>query len=384
MKNSHLIRNLGPNLLEDHSLRHHTLGWGTLFHSVTFWVTLIGLLSCIGYGIAHAEATNSDPLVMKIYPDGTKVIVHWSEIGKFVDNGEKYGGAPRIVAYDPAKDGIVPIGQTTPQKTAVTSNTIVPASSSVVSPDQPAKMDYTNANPDDWNKNQNPTGFYIGPEMGVAINSNLNFKTVNGYSDDDLLGGYQLTGSATSSFSVNPGIRFNFNMGYRPVDWFAVEFAPGIIWNSLNTWTVQYQGTLNDPNGAAVAGDSGSLAVQTQGGYYQVPLVVNFIFRIPTDSPWIPYVGGGVGANFSYLNITNVKYSPYGINQSVSSTDGSCWSLAYQAIGGFDYQINENVSLGAKYIFTGTGNQNFGGDLNGLKSKGSISQSAMVNCTVTF
>ena len=384
MKNSYLIRNLGPNLLRDYSLRPHAGLLGTTFHSLALWVALLGLLSWIGFGVAHAQSSGSDPMVMKIYPDGTKVVLRWSEVGKSVDNGEKFGGAPRIVAYDPAKDGIVPIGQPSQKPQTAATNSAVPSSSSVVSPEQPAKMDYTNANPDDWNKNQSPTGFYIGPEMGVAINSNLNFKTVNGYSGDDLVGDYELTGSATSSLSVNPGIRFNFNMGYRPVDWFAVEFAPGIIWNSLNTYTVQYQGTLNDPANNQVAGDAGSLAVQTQGGYYQVPLVVNFIFRIPTDSPWVPYVGGGVGASYSYLNITNIKYSPYGINQSISSTDGSCWSLAYQAIGGFDYQINENVSLGAKYIFTGTGNQNFGGDLNGLKTKGSISQSAMFNCTVTF
>ena len=88
MNNPNLIRSLGPNLLQDHSLRHHAGIWGILIHSVTFWVTLLGLLSCIGYGIAHAEATYSDPMVMKIYPDGTKVVVRWSEIGKSLDHGE--------------------------------------------------------------------------------------------------------------------------------------------------------------------------------------------------------------------------------------------------------------------------------------------------------
>ena len=324
----------------------------------------------------------NDPYVMKIYPDGTKVIVRWSEIGQQVDSGEKFGGAPRIVAYDPTKDGVVPIGQPSQQPAKVSTNPSVPSSTSVVSPDQPAKMDYTNANPDDWEKQIDATGFYVGPELGAAFNSNLNFKTVSG--SLELPFGYELTGSIETAVSVNPGIRFNLPIGYRPAEWFAVEFAPGIIWNSLNTTTFGYQGTLLDPENNPVAGDSGSLAIKTQGGYYQVPLVVNLIFRIPTGTPWTPYLGGGIGASFNYLNVTNYQYDPAGLNESISSTDGSCWSLAYQAIGGFDYQINENVSLGAKYIFTGTGNQNFGGDLNGLNLKGSFSQSALLNCTIKF
>jgi opacity protein-like surface antigen len=325
----------------------------------------------------------NDPYVMKVYPDGTRVIVRWSDIGKSVDNGEKFGGAPRIVAYDPAKDGVVPIGtpQSSDTKPAPAANA-VPTSTSVVTPDQPAKMDYSNANPDDWEKEKNGTGFYIGPEIGAAFNSNLNAKTISG--SVDLPFGYEVTGSVQSSLSVNPGIRFNLPMGYRPVDWFEVEFAPGIIWNSLNTLTAGYQGSLLDPDGNPVAGSSGSFAIETQGGYFQVPLVVNFIFRIPTGTPWVPYVGGGVGASFNYMNITNYKYAPEGLNQDISSTDGSCWSLAYQAIGGIDYEIENNVSIGVKYVFTGTGTQNFGGNLEGLSIKNSISQSALLNCTIRF
>jgi len=349
-------------------------------------IALVGILIAASGPVWAAEAvtkSTNDPYVMKIYPDGTKVIVRWSEIGKAVDNGEKFGGAPRIVAYDPAKDGVVPIGTPQSSDTKPTSAAnAVPGSTSVVTPDQPAKMDYSDANPDDWDKKQGGTGFYIGPEIGAAFNSNLNAKTISG--SVDLPFGYEATGSVQSSLSVNPGIRFNLPMGYRPAEWFEVEFAPGIIWNSLNTLSLGYQGSLLDPDNAPVAGDSGSFAIQTQGSYYQVPLVVNLIFRIPTGSPWVPYLGGGLGASFNYMNITNYKYAPAGLNENISSTDGSCWSLAYQAIGGFDYEIDENVSIGAKYVFTGTGNQNFGGDLEGLSIKNSISQSALLNCTIKF
>jgi opacity protein-like surface antigen len=378
MKNNYLITDLGPHLLVDHSLHRPSRPWGSWVMGLALWAAVLGVLCWMTLGVAHAQSTQSDPLVMKVYPDGTKVVLRWSEVGKQVDNGEKYGGAPKIVAYDPTKDGIVPIGE--PATTSTKAD--LPPSSSVISPEQPAKMDYTHANPDDWEKNKNLTGFYIGPEIGAAFNSNLNAKTISG--SVDLPFGYEVTGSVQSSLSVNPGIRFNLPMGYRPVEWFEVEFAPGIIWNSLNTLTVGYQGSLLDPDNNPVAGSSGSFAIQTQGGYYQVPLIVNLIFRIPTGTPWVPYIGGGLGASFNYMNITSYKYAPEGLNQNISSTDGSCWSLAYQAIGGIDYEIENNVSIGVKYVFTGTGTQNYGGDLEGLSIKNSISQSALLNCTIRF
>ena len=103
MNNSHLIRNLGPNLLQDHSLRHHNLVWKNLSHSVAFWMTVLGLLSCIGYGIAHAETTNADPMVVKIYPDETKLLLRSSEAQKTADKGENFGGAPKFFTYHPSK-----------------------------------------------------------------------------------------------------------------------------------------------------------------------------------------------------------------------------------------------------------------------------------------
>ena len=99
------------------------------------YITVILAFTAPLVALAEPAVTTStnDPMVMKIYPDGTKVVVRWSEIGKAVDSGEKHGGAPRIIAYDPGKEGIVPIGQTTsaqPANEPVSSR--LPTSSSVV------------------------------------------------------------------------------------------------------------------------------------------------------------------------------------------------------------------------------------------------------------
>jgi len=61
--------------------------------------------------LSHGQSTPAnDPWVMKVYPDGTKKTLRWSEIGKSMDQGENHGGAPRIEPYRPPQQGIVPIG----------------------------------------------------------------------------------------------------------------------------------------------------------------------------------------------------------------------------------------------------------------------------------
>jgi opacity protein-like surface antigen len=316
---------------------------------------------------AVTTSTN-DPMVMKIYPDGTKIVVRWSEIGKAIDNGEKHGGAPRIVAYDPGKDGIVPIGQDSasskPTPLASQSPATSVTSSSFVSTENKEILTEL-------------SGFYVGPEIGVAFQQDVKLQNVN-YAERILGTSYE--GTAGGSLTMSAGIRFNFPIGYQPVDWFAIEFAPGIIWNKMSSWNLEVNGSATNSSGSI----SGQLnaPIDVEGGYFQVPLVVNFIFKIPTDSPWVPYIGGGIGASYTYMNWTRLSYG--GISQDISNVDGSCWSLAYQGIAGLDYKITDEVSLGLKYIFTGTGNQNFGGSFQDFDTKGSYSQNVMLNCTLNF
>ena len=334
------------------------------------YITVILAFTAPLVALAEPAVTTStnDPMVMKIYPDGTKVVVRWSEIGKAVDNGEKHGGAPRIIAYDPGKDGIVPIGQDSasskPTPLASQSPASSVSSSSFVSKENNTSLTEL-------------SGFYVGPELGVAFQQDVNLQNVN--IDTEFLDA-AVVGSAGGSLTMSAGIRFNLPIGYQPVDWFAIEFAPGIIWNKMSSWNLEVNGSATNSSGS-ISGQL-NLPIDVEGGYFQVPLVVNFIFKIPTDSPWVPYIGGGIGASYTYMNWTRLSYG--GISQDISNVDGSCWSLAYQGIAGLDYKITDEVSLGLKYIFTGTGNQNFGGSFQDFDTKGSYSQNVMFNCTLNF
>ena len=323
MKNSNLIRRLGPNLLMDHSLRHQAgLSVGIL-SSVIFWVALLGLLSWIGFGVARAQNAASDPMVMKIYPDGTKVVLRWSEVGKQVDNGEKFGGAPRIVAYDPAKDGIVPIGEPSSKAGSGSTNAVAQGSGSLVAPDQPAKMDYSQTNPDNYQASNPTEGFYVGLQMGGAVVQNIDLNYSSGTS-------YALV--------LNPGIRLDIPVGYRFDEWFSLEFAPGMIYNKF--------ADIQNPQSVAI------------GGYLmQVPMLVNAIVTIPTGSSFEPFFGAGLGGVFSKISLSGDG----GIG--ASDVSGSSWAYGYSALAGLNYHLDKDISVGFVYKFTGTTGQNWTGDI---------------------
>ena len=195
-------------------------------------ITIISILATAVGSVKAADpsitTSTNDPMVMKIYPDGTKVVVRWSEIGKAVDNGEKHGGSPRIIAYDPGKEGIVPIGQTPAAGTSAPMVSQAPASSVSSS---------SFVNTENKGSLTELSGFYFGPELGVAFQQDVNLQSVNGAVS---IPGYNLVGSVGGSLTMGAGVRFNFPIGYQPVDWFAIEFAPGIIWNQLNYWNVYF------------------------------------------------------------------------------------------------------------------------------------------------
>ena len=52
------------------------------------YITVILAFTAPLVALAEPAVTTStnDPMVMKVYPDGTKIVVRWSEIGKAVDN----------------------------------------------------------------------------------------------------------------------------------------------------------------------------------------------------------------------------------------------------------------------------------------------------------
>jgi len=56
----------------------------------------------------EAALRGPDAKVVKVYPDGTKVVVRWSELGSTLDDGKAYGGPPKILPYQPGRPETTP------------------------------------------------------------------------------------------------------------------------------------------------------------------------------------------------------------------------------------------------------------------------------------
>ena len=210
-------------------------------------------------------------------------------------------------------------------------------------------------------------GFYVAPTIGAALVQDIDLS--NSTSDQ-----YFSSIVTSGSLTINPGVRFDLPVGYRVNDWISVEFAPGVIYNTIQS--IQGSSVLTysdwwasfDP---ALVGTKiqGTFTPIESGNLIQVPLMVNILFTIPTGSEWEPFVGGGIGA--IYLSRT--------LNYSERSYTDNCWSQSYSALAGLNYHFDKDISIGVVYKFNGTGDQ-----ATFLNKQAVYTQSAQLNATFRF
>jgi len=300
--------------------------------------------------------SSEDPYVMKVYPDGTKVLLRWSEIGKALDSGEKHGGPPKIIAYNSQET----ISDPTPNRInrSASDNSWQGSNFRTYEPAQSMEQ-------------KTPSvfeGFYVSPQIGAAVVQDMKLNGLSGSVGIEEIS----IGANVNHLTFSTGVRFDFAMGYALSDWCSLEFSPGIIWSPLKT----IDGNISATDQVETYSESGALNVD--GSFIQVPLMGNLLFYIPTESPWRPIVGGGLGANYNYLNLTKVL----GIDTGGDS--GACWTLGYQAIAGFEYAFDGGYSLGLKYVFTGSTAQSFNHDLADVGTGGAFTQSVLLHFKAAF
>ena len=289
-------------------------------------------------------ASINDPMVMKIYPDGTKVVVRWSEIGKAVDSGEKHGGSPRIIAYDPGKEGIVPIGQTpSAQPASEPVSSRLPTSSSVVAPETTKNIEATPAPMSDTDNYGPMEGFGLRSNVGVAFQ-----QSQSGRSDQR---------SRYQSVTFQPGIRFDIEPFYNVTDWFAVGVEGAFIYNTIHS--IQ----INSDN--LYSGDS----QLGNGALYQVPILANVRFQFPSDGPFRGYCGGGVGGVWDYSTVS----------LGGSNFTNYQWNYAFQLTTGFVYTIAPGLDLDTSFKALCTPNP-----LSQANTSGSVFGDEQVNAAYSY
>jgi len=289
-------------------------------HKYVKYITIIlAVLAPIGAFAEPAVTTSTnDPMVMKIYPDGTKIVVRWSEIGKAVDNGEKHGGAPRIIAYDPGKDGIVPIGQPAATTSAPTSTpTPMPSASSVVTTESSNAANTAPSPMSDTNDYGPAEGFGFRSNVGVAFQQSQSSR----YLGDGGLSTY-------SSITFQPGIRFDLEPFYNVTDWFSVGVEGAFIYNQIHSIQTNndttYSGSRNFGNGA----------------FYQVPILANVRFQFPSDGPFRGFCGGGVGGVWDFITVSNLDE-----DGASSNSTSYQWNYTFQLATGFTYNVAPGLNL---------------------------------------
>jgi hypothetical protein len=284
-----------------------------MYKYVNYITVILALLApAVLLAESTVTASTNDPMVMKIYPDGTKVVVRWSEIGKSVDNGEKHGGAPRIIAYDPGKDGIVPIGQPAATvSTTPSAPTSMPSASSVVTPESSKTVNTTPSPMSDTNDYGPMEGFGFRSNVGVAFQQSQSFRTL--YEGQ----------SEYNSITYQPGIRFDIEPFYNVTDWFSVGVESAFIYNQIHSIQVEdvtfYSGDADFGNGA----------------FYQVPILANVRFQFPSDGPFRGFCGGGVGGVWDFLTV-----SAFGENATSYQ-----WNYTFQLSTGFAYNVAPGLDL---------------------------------------
>ena len=328
------------------------------------YITVILALLAPAVGLAEPAMTTStnDPMVMKIYPDGTKVVVRWSEIGKAIDNGEKYGGPPRIVAYDPGKDGTVPISQpalavSTPPSTL----SQMPSESSVITPEQKNDQPIVEKTSDGylWGSKE---GFSLkgsaGPAWTSSINTTVQSPLGNGVN-------YKL------ALVSNPGIRFDVAPGYNFNEYFRFEVETAFIYNQGHRATI----SGGDLGGRKISDYENNRFGFSSSGAYQVPIIPQLVFTIPIDNaPVRPSFGGGFGPSWLSINYENA----YGSGENLYS---SSWNCAWQAFAGVDINVADGLDLSLSYKALGTINPNL---QNSGPTDSFYTQSANIGLTCRF
>jgi outer membrane protein W len=144
---------------------------------------------------------------------------------------------------------------------------------------------------------------------------------------DANVGGSWLTDTkiAGDEVSFDLGVRFDFAVGYYINDTLALEFESGWIRNSVDTI-----------GGASLPGN-------TDLTLHQVPLLVNAVYHVQSDSPWRPYIGIGLGGVVSLFDI----------DAPSNDQTGSDFTFAYQGKAGLGFALTEQCIIDLSYKMFG-------------------------------
>lgn len=134
-----------------------------------------------------------------------------------------------------------------------------------------------------------------------------------------------------------------------------VNFNPGYTGNvSVGRYLDDERVLRLEVEGIYAHADVNKFGTTNAGGYVEnASLMVNFLYDIQTGTPWVPFLGGGLG--YSRVGMSNFGTA------GGTLVDDSTNAFAYQFKGGVAYQFNPNMAVTVLYRYFATDNLSFGG-----------------------
>jgi opacity protein-like surface antigen len=193
---------------------------------------------------------------------------------------------------------------------------------------------------------QDASRFYLDAKAGVALAQDTSVQAS--------------PFGNSGSIHFDTGFRADLGLGYNLCDCFAVELEPGVVWNSIHQIA---SNRLSEFNSSA--------------DLYQIPIMVNGIYKFPLHGNFKPYVGVGAGAVAGLFDGSNIPFT----SSSYRDVD---FTFAYQATVGFKYSVCQHAELGLAYEFLGTTDHEWSDQGVTFKSDGTMTHAILATLTWKF
>lgn len=190
------------------------------------------------------------------------------------------------------------------------------------------------------------------------------------FADDFDIGGFGDQKFSSLQITSDAGFRFSGAIGYKFTDWFALELESGFLVNEVSEVIIEDPKPTDDnEEGNSIVAGSDDITGSDQ---WQVPIMLNAYFFIPTGTRFRPYIGGGIGGIYHHID-ARVR-DPYDHGHAISEfgIEVADFDLAYQAFTGLRFivspgdRVNEldpthpvvEADLGYSWLANDTGAQN--------------------------
>lgn len=192
--------------------------------------------------------------------------------------------------------------------------------------------------------------FYLDVDAGGSIIPDVDIQSA--------------TGGAAGKVVFDTGFRLAVGVGYNVCSSASLELETGVIWNPIHSVAGN---ALTDFNSSA--------------GLYQVPLLLNAVYRPHVKCPLKPYVGLGIGGVAGVFDSSNIPLFGSPASPNLSDTD---FTFAYQATVGVKYAVSQHAELGVAYKFLGTTDHDWSDNGVTLKTDGTMTHTILASFTWRF